>query len=106
MLVLLACCDKSTIVALEAIKALAGAPYPTAASISAPAAGAANSSGSRRPLLAEEHIEADAGVRFAMAWQQLLMHADDDAPDPAGGEAAAAAAAQSAASNKQFTISR
>jgi hypothetical protein len=43
-----------------------------------------------------------------MAWQLLMAHAEDDAPDPAGGAAAAAAAAaaQGAAANKQFTISR
>ncbi|WIA41108.1 hypothetical protein OEZ86_004737 [Tetradesmus obliquus] len=110
MLVLLACCDKSTIVALEAIKGLAGAPFPAAANIGSTTAAATSgsSSSSRRPLqMPDEHVEAETRLRYAMAWQLLVAHADDDAPDPAGGAAAAtAAAAQSAAANKQFTISR
>uniref|UniRef100_A0A383W189 SH3 domain-containing protein n=1 Tax=Tetradesmus obliquus TaxID=3088 RepID=A0A383W189_TETOB len=111
MLVLLACCDKSTIVALEAIKGLAGAPFPAAANIGSTAAVATtngSSSSSRRPVqMPDEHVEAETRLRYAMAWQLLVAHADDDAPDPAGGAAAAAAAAaQSAAANKQFTISR
>ncbi|KAF6252279.1 hypothetical protein COO60DRAFT_1704362 [Scenedesmus sp. NREL 46B-D3] len=116
MLVLLACCDKSTIVALEAIKALAGAPYPAVATLGSGAAAAAGSaaaadgiSSSRRPAQApDEYVEADSRLRYAMAWQLLMAHAEDAAPDPAGGAAAAgaAAAAQGAAANKQFTISR
>ncbi|KAF8062701.1 SPAC3H8.02 [Scenedesmus sp. PABB004] len=115
MLVLLACCDKSTIVAMEAIKALAGAPFPVAATLSpsaaspAAAGGAAGGAGGRRPVqLPDEHAEADARVRFAMSWQLLAAHADDEAPGAAGAAAAAAtaAAAAAAAAPKQFTISR
>jgi hypothetical protein len=97
---------------------LAGAPFPAAATLGSTAAAAAGTAAaatngaiitSRRPLqMPDEHIEADARLRYAMAWQLLMAHSEDDAPDPAGGAAAAAAvaAAQGAAANKQFTISR
>jgi hypothetical protein len=94
---------------------LAGAPFPAAATLgsaaTAAAAGTATNgaiSSSRRALqMPDEHVEADTRLRYAMAWQLLIAHAEDDAPDPAGGAAAAAAAAaQGAAANKQFTISR
>lgn len=106
MLILLACCDRSIIVALEAIRALAGSPYPTAAAVASPAAAANGSAaGSRRVLLPDEHVEADARLRFSMAWNLLMAHADDDAPasHPA---AAGAAAGPTGGFNKQFTISR
>eukprot|EP00878_Enallax_costatus_P001838 GHUV01001996.1.p1 GENE.GHUV01001996.1~~GHUV01001996.1.p1 ORF type:complete len:1153 (+),score=396.09 GHUV01001996.1:337-3795(+) len=107
MLVLLACCDKSIIVALEAIRSLAGAPYPTAAAALATSAAAASNgaaaASSRRVLLPDEHVEADARLRFSVAWNLLMAHADDDAPT---GAAAAVAAGPTGGASKQFTISR
>lgn len=99
MLTLLACCDKSTVVALEAIKALAGASYPIASnSISSAGSGSLR----RPPLLPDEHAEADVRVKFSMAWNLLVARADDDAP----GVVPAAPSAAQPAVNKQFTISR
>lgn len=73
---LLACCDKSTIVALEAIKGLAGASYPTATTIAA----ADGSSGRRPVMLPDEHAEADVRVKCSLGWQLLLAHAGDESP--------------------------
>jgi hypothetical protein len=103
MLVLLACCDKSTIVALEAIKGLVGASFPTAATI---AAADGSSGGSRRPvMLPDEHAEADIRVKCSMGWQLLLARAGDEAPhytEPA----AAAAVPGPGAVTKQSTMAR
>jgi hypothetical protein len=99
MLVLLACCDKSTIVALEAIKGLAGASYPAAAATAA--------AGSHRPpLLPDEHAEADARVRANMGWQLLLAHATDEAPQARQAVAAAPAAAGPTGSSLSTTMAR
>jgi hypothetical protein len=103
---------------MMSLVSLAGAPFPAAAALGSTAAAAAGTAtaatngtigtNKRQLQLPDEHIEADARLRYAMAWQLLMAHAEDDAPDPAGGAAAAAAvaAAQGAAANKQFTISR
>lgn len=103
MLVLLACCDKSTIVALEAIKGLVGASFPTAATI---AAADGSSGGSRRPvMLPDEHAEADIRVKCSMGWQLLLARGGDEAPhytEPA----AAAAVLGPGAVTKQSTMAR
>eukprot|EP00879_Flechtneria_rotunda_P022502 GHRR01023753.1.p1 GENE.GHRR01023753.1~~GHRR01023753.1.p1 ORF type:complete len:1357 (+),score=559.90 GHRR01023753.1:692-4762(+) len=106
MLIVLACSDKSTIVALEAIKALAGASYPTTAAVAT--LGSNTVAAARRPpLLPDENAEVDARVKFSMAWQLLLAHAEDDAPGaPQAAVAAQAAPSAPAASNRQFTISR
>jgi hypothetical protein len=107
MLVLLACCDKSTIVALEAIKGLAGASFPTATSIAAADGSNGSSSGSssrRPPVLPDEHVEADVRVKCSMGWQLLLAHAGDEAPEYQ--EPAAAAGAGAPAMVKQSTMAR
>jgi len=105
MLVLLACCDKSTIVALEAIKGLAGASYPTSSTIAAADGSSGDSSSSRRPVvLPDEHTEADVRVKCSMGWQLLLAHAGDEAPEFHPSSAAAAPAI--GATGKQSTMSR
>lgn len=104
---LLACCDKSTIVALEAIKGLAGASFPTATSIAAADGSNSSSGGSssrRPPVLPDEHVEADVRVKCSMGWQLLLAHAGDEAPEYR--ESAAAAGAAAPAMVKQSTMAR
>lgn len=110
MLVLLACCDKSTIVALEAIKGLAGAGFPTATTLAAAdgsTSGGGSSSSSRRPvMLPDEHVEADVRVKCSMGWQLLLAHAGDEAPEFRESAAAAAVSPAAGAITKQSTMAR
>lgn len=109
MLVLLACCDKSTIVALEAIKGLAGASFPTAATLAAAdgSTSGGSSSSSRRPvMLPDEHVEADIRVKCSMGWQLLLAHAGDEAPEFRESAAAAAVSPAAGAITKQSTMAR
>jgi hypothetical protein len=107
MLVLLACCDKSTIVALEAIKGLAGASFPTATTLAAADGSTGGSSSSRRPvMLPDEHVEADVRVKCSMGWQLLLAHAGDEAPEFQESAAAAAVGPAAGATGKQSTMAR
>jgi hypothetical protein len=109
MLVLLACCDKSTIVALEAIKGLAGASFPTVTTLAAAdgSPGGGGSSGSRRLImLPDEHVEADVRVKCSMGWQLLLAHAGDEAPEYRESAAAAAVGPAAGATGKQSTMAR
>lgn len=101
---LLACCDKSTIVALEAIKGLAGASFPTAATIAAADGSNGGSATRRPPVLPDEHVEADVRVKCSMGWQLLLAHAGDEAPEYR--EPAAAAGPAAGATGKQSTMAR
>lgn len=92
-LIIMACCDKSTLVAMEAIKALAGAAYPSALP-------AMKLSGSLKAPFLDERKELEEGNVYSLAWQLLLMHAEDEAP----GKVPEAQALPAVA--KQFTVSR
>lgn len=109
MLVLLACCDKSTIVALEAIKGLAGASFPTGATIAAAdgstGGGSASSSSKRPVMLPDEHAEADIRLKCSLGWQLVLAHAGDEAPEYQP-PAAAAAGPAAGPTGKQSTMAR
>lgn len=71
----MACTDASNVVALEAIRAIAGAPLPEAARVKP-----SEDAKQRLKEAVDEREEVEHGRAHAYAWQVLLAHADDDAP--------------------------
>ncbi len=70
----MACCDRSNIVALEAIRALSGRPFPRCTHI--------KPSGNKKVPALDERREQEESAAGALAWQLLVEHADDEAPGP------------------------
>jgi hypothetical protein len=73
-LTICACCDKSTIVTLEAIKALFGAPYPTSLKLRPSA-----TSAQRLPAL-DEKKELEDGISLTAGWRLLLANGEEEVP--------------------------
>jgi hypothetical protein len=92
-LTILACCDRSNIVSMEAIRALCGAGEPSAADALKPAGG------KRAAPQVDEAREQRGAAAAVAAWRLLLSRAEDEAPGccvvpSAGGAVAAEVAAQ------------